>query len=252
MASISISLSASLQSACSSHHFTKKQQPQIKPSRSLGSKQVTHVVTLNVEDQNKGLSIAKQQENPPLHTQELKSKNSDDKSKTESSAPKFIDKRWKKGTWDLNMFVKDGNMDWDGLIEAEAKRRKFLELYPEASTNEEPVLFRSSIIPWWAWLKKSYLPEAELLNGRAAMVGFFMSYVVDTLTGIDMVGQTGNLICKAGLFVTVISIILLRRTDDFQRLRNLADEATLYDKQWQASWQDQDATSSGVSEKNGN
>lgn len=48
---------------------------------------------------------------------------------------------------------------------AEARRRKFFELYPEAATNQEPVLFRSSIIPWWAWLIRSYLPEAELLNG---------------------------------------------------------------------------------------
>jgi hypothetical protein len=49
---------------------------------------------------------------------------------------------------------------------AEAKRRKIIELYPNTCTNEEPVLFRSSIIPWWAWLKRSYLPEAELLNGK--------------------------------------------------------------------------------------
>lgn len=47
----------------------------------------------------------------------------------------------------------------------EARRRKYLELHPEASTNEEPVLFRSSIIPWWAWIAHSHLPEAERLNG---------------------------------------------------------------------------------------
>lgn len=44
-------------------------------------------------------------------------------------------------------------------------RRSFLEVYPEAATNEDPVLFRSSIIPWWAWIRRSHLPEAELLNG---------------------------------------------------------------------------------------
>lgn len=48
----------------------------------------------------------------------------------------------------------------------EARRRKFLEMYPDSATNEEPVVFRSSIIPWWAWLLHSYLPQAELLNGR--------------------------------------------------------------------------------------
>ncbi|KAK9913934.1 hypothetical protein M0R45_037733 [Rubus argutus] len=104
----------------------------------------------------------------------------------------------------------------------------------EASTNDDPVLFRSSIIPWWAWLMRSYLPEAELLNGRAAMVGFFMAYVVDSLTGVGVVGQTGNFICKAGLLVTVIGIILFRRTEDIDNLKKLADEATFYDKQWQA------------------
>ncbi|GLT60292.1 hypothetical protein SLA2020_330640 [Shorea laevis] len=81
------------------------------------------------------------------------------------SGPKFSDDRWKKGTWDLNMFVRNGRMDWDGVTVAEAKRRKFLEMYPEASTNQEPMLFRSSIVPWWAWLKRSHLPEAEMLNG---------------------------------------------------------------------------------------
>ncbi|KAJ9140048.1 hypothetical protein P3X46_030735 [Hevea brasiliensis] len=223
-----IAISASLQSACSSHRITKKPQPQTRPARSLGSKQVTHVSSaLNVEDQKKGLRVAEQQEKSPFHADE--SKNASDKSdygsETESSAPKFVDDQ--------------------------AKRRKFLEFYPEASTNEEPVLFRSSVIPWWAWLKRSYLPEAELINGRAAMVGFFMSCIVDALTGLDMVSQTGNLLCKAGLFVTVISILLLRRTEDFDNLRKLADEATLYDKQWQASWQDQNAPSTGASEKTG-
>lgn len=84
------------------------------------------------------------------------------------------------------------------------------------------------------------------------MVGFFMSNVVDALTGLDMVGQTGNFLCKAGLFVTVISIIFFRRTEDFENLRKLADEATLYDKQWQASWQDQNVTNTGASDKTRN
>ena len=80
-----------------------------------------------------------------------------------------------------------------------------------------------------------------LLVGRAAMVGFFMAYLVDALTGLDVVGQTGNFICKARLFVTVVSVILLKWTKDFENLKNLANEATFYDKQWQASWQDQNA-----------
>ncbi|GLT66367.1 hypothetical protein SLA2020_387350 [Shorea laevis] len=72
------------------------------------------------------------------------------------------------------------------------------------------------------------------------MVGFFMSYVVDALTGLDVVGQTGNFICKVGLLMTVISVVVLRRTHDVQGLKKIADEeATLYDKQWKFSWEDQ-------------
>ncbi|KAF2311662.1 hypothetical protein GH714_025708 [Hevea brasiliensis] len=201
-----IAISASLQSACSSHRITKKPQPQTRPARSLGSKQVTHVSSaLNVEDQKKGLRVAEQQEKSPFHADE--SKNASDKSdygsETESSAPKFVDDLWKKGNWDIHNHM--------------------------------------------------YLTIHTCVNstGRAAMVGFFMSCIVDALTGLDMVSQTGNLLCKAGLFVTVISILLLRRTEDFDNLRKLADEATLYDKQWQASWQDQNAPSTGASEKTG-
>ena len=68
-----------------------------------------------------------------------------------------------------------------------------------------------------------------------------MAYLVDALTGLFVVGQTGNFICKVGLFVTVIGVILLRWTEDFENLKKLANEATFYDKQWQASWQDQNA-----------
>lgn len=70
-----------------------------------------------------------------------------------------------------------------------------------------------------------------------------MAYIVDALTGLDVVGQTGNFICKAGVFVTV-AIIVFRKKEDFKNLKNLADEATLYDKQWQSSWEDQNESSS--------
>lgn len=72
------------------------------------------------------------------------------------------------------------------------------------------------------------------------MVGFFAAYFVDVLTRLDMVGQTGNFICKAGLFLTVLGIILFRQKEDLENIQKLAEEATLYDQQWQASWQDQD------------
>ncbi|XP_044480431.1 light-harvesting complex-like protein 3 isotype 1, chloroplastic isoform X2 [Mangifera indica] len=229
-----IAVSASLQRACSSNNVTKKQQSQIRTARSIGTKQKSNVVTLNVE----GDVVGQQGKSSFQMGRYL-----EHSSETESPAPKFLDERWKNGTWDLNMFVKDGKMDWDGLIVAEARRRRFLEIYPESATNKEPVVFRSSIIPWWAWLRRTYLPEAELLNGRAAMVGFLMTYIVDALTELGVVGQTGNLVCKAGVFLTVVGVIQLRRTDDFNDLKNLADEATLYDKQWRASWQHQNSDS---------
>ncbi|KAD5961434.1 hypothetical protein E3N88_12907 [Mikania micrantha] len=141
---------------------------------------------------------------------------------TVTSSVGFIDERWKHGSWDLNMFVKSGKMDWDAMIVAEARRRKFLELYPEEATNQEPVLFRSSIIPWWAWITHSHLPEAELLNGRAAMIGFFMAYLVDVLTGLDVVGQSGNFICKIGLFMAVIGVVVFRQKESLKNLKNLA------------------------------
>ncbi|KAJ0054351.1 hypothetical protein Pint_01339 [Pistacia integerrima] len=107
-----VAISASLQRAGSSNHVTKKQQPQIRPARSVGTKQVSNVVTLNVEGQ-KSLDIVEQQETSSLQTG--KSKDVEDElkhgSETESSAPKFMNERWKNGTWDLNMFVKDGKMD---------------------------------------------------------------------------------------------------------------------------------------------
>lgn len=83
------------------------------------------------------------------------------------------------------------------------------------------------------------------------MVGFFAAYIVDGLTGLDMVGQTGNFVCKAALFVTIISIVLFRQTEDLKNLRNLIDEATFYDKQWQASWKEQDTANPGASDKSG-
>lgn len=48
---------------------------------------------------------------------------------------------------------------------SEVKRRKWLGDNPESSTNDNPVVFNTAIIPWWAWIKRFHLPEAELLNG---------------------------------------------------------------------------------------
>jgi len=55
--------------------------------------------------------------------------------------------------------------DFLGCFTPEVVRRKWLEDNPEASSNLEPVLFETSTVPWWAWVKRFHLPEAELLNG---------------------------------------------------------------------------------------
>ncbi|KAJ0802925.1 putative chlorophyll a/b binding domain superfamily [Helianthus annuus] len=152
---------------------------------------------------------------------------------------KFEDPKWVSGTWDLKQFQKDGATDWDAVIDAEVKRRKWLEDNPESSNNDFPVVFDTSIIPWWAWMKRFHLPEAELLNGRAAMVGFFMAYFVDSLTGVGLVDQMGNFFCKTLLFVAVAGVLLIRKNEDIDTLKKLIDETTFYDKQWQATWQDE-------------
>ncbi|KAK1419022.1 hypothetical protein QVD17_28178 [Tagetes erecta] len=152
---------------------------------------------------------------------------------------KFEDPKWVNGTWDLKQFQKDGAADWDAVIDAEVKRRKWLEDNPESSNNDFPVVFDTSIIPWWAWMKRFHLPEAERLNGRAAMVGFFMAYFVDSLTGVGLVDQMGNFFCKTLLFVAVAGVLLVRKNEDLDTLKKLIDETTFYDKQWQATWQDE-------------
>ncbi|RZC69256.1 hypothetical protein C5167_032364 [Papaver somniferum] len=244
MVSIAIT-SSSLQITSSSHRFTKKRQSLARPRCTLATEQKTHVVTVNVENKSAAKLLDPQEKK--LFRENGSAGNTQEPAQeieNESTVPRFHDERWEKGTWDLNCFVKNGKMDWDGVILAEARRRKFLEMYPETATNEEPVVFLSSIIPWWAWIRRSHLPEAELLNGRAAMVGFFMAYTVDVLTGLDMVGQAGNFVCKTGLLITLIGIMAFRKKEDFGNLQKLADEATYYDKQWRASWEEQNSSPS--------
>ncbi|XP_031502222.1 light-harvesting complex-like protein 3 isotype 1, chloroplastic [Nymphaea colorata] len=161
-----------------------------------------------------------------------------------NGAPAFEDSRWVNGTWDLQQFRKNGETDWDEVIVSEAKRRKWLEENPESSSNDRLVVFDTSIVPWWAWIKRYHLQEAEKLNGRAAMVGFFMAYLVDSLTGVGLVDQMGNFFCKLLLFVAVAGVLLIRKNEDLETLKNLVSEITLYDKQWQAAWQDDDSSNS--------
>lgn len=161
------------------------------------------------------------------------------KTQAVSISGKFRDPRWKNGNWDLAMFTVDGKVNWDEVIDAEVVRRKWLEENPEASRNDDPVVFETSTIPWWAWVKRFHLPAAELLNGRAAMLGFFFGYVIDSLTGVGLVDQTNSLLGKFCLLIIVVGVLVIRKNEDVDELREAVREWTFYDKQWQATWQDE-------------
>ncbi|KAF9625642.1 hypothetical protein IFM89_025127 [Coptis chinensis] len=195
----SVATSASLQRAFSSHRVIKKHNSILRPTCSLGAMHASNVATIDVESK-KMVNMTETHERPVvLKTEPVAIKSeSMPGTETELSDPMFSDERWKNGTWDLNMFVKNGKLDWDSVIVA----------------------------------------------GRAAMIGFFMAYFVDVLTGLDVVGQTGNVICKAGLLITVLGVVAFRKSEDIGNLQKLLDEATFYDKQWQATWQDQSIDSS--------
>lgn len=152
----------------------------------------------------------------------------------------FTDSRWVGGTWDLAQFSdSNGEVDWDLVIDAEMARRRILEDNPEPlldSSSKDLVTFDTGIIPWWAWVRRFHLPEAEKLNGRAAMVGYAAGYLVDALTGQGLVDQQSSFIGKTLIFATILGTLFIRKTEDIDNLKGLADEATFYDSQWQATW----------------
>ena len=149
-----------------------------------------------------------------------------------SSSSYWSDDRWVKGRWDYGQFKNEqGETDWDAVLDAEVIRRKALEENPSPSMLEDPVEFDTSEVPWWVWVRRYHLPEAELVNGRAAMVGYFLGYVVDALTGHGLVDQTSGFLGKTLIFATVLGVVIVRNTDDIKKFQGLADEATFYDKQ---------------------
>jgi hypothetical protein len=102
----------------------------------------------------------------------------------------FKDPRWVNGNWDFKQFAKaDGSTDWDAVIDAEMGRRRLLENTPIPSRTDDPVNFDTSMVPWWAWVKRFHLPEAEKLNGRAAMMGYLFAGLVDLASGAGLVEQ---------------------------------------------------------------
>ena len=88
----------------------------------------------------------------------------------------------------------------------------------------------------WAWVRRFHLPAAEKANGRAAMVGYVMALAVDSLTGVGILDQQNSFVGKVLLHAVVFGCLFIRETDDLTKLQGLVDEATFYDKQWQATW----------------
>ncbi|KAJ7944674.1 Chlorophyll A-B binding protein [Quillaja saponaria] len=158
----------------------------------------------------------------------------------------FEDPRWVGGTWDLKQFQNDSNTDWDAVIDA-GKRPGGGNGWRITQNHLVTITLLFLTPPLYLGghgMKRFHLPEAELLNGRAAMVGFFMAYLVDSLTGVGLVDQMRNLFCKTLLFVAVLGVLLIRKNEDLENLKKLFEETTFYDKQWQATWQDNTSSSS--------
>eukprot|EP00887_Chlorella_sp_A99_P004020 scaffold11.g4020.t1 len=144
---------------------------------------------------------------------------------------RYRDYRWKGGRWNLSLFTdpRTGETDWDAVIDAEMARRKLLEETPIPSINEEPVVFDTSEVPWWAWVRRFHLPEAEKLNGRAAMIGYVAALFVDQLSGAGLLDQQNSFLGKIALFLTVLAVLAFRSQSDVAKYKNL----------WNATWEGQ-------------
>jgi len=151
----------------------------------------------------------------------------------------FSDPRWVNGTWDFSQFAKDdGETDWDAVIDAEIVRRRWLEVRPEGSSTECEVTFTLEQVPWFVWVKRFHLPQAEMVNGRACMVGYVAAMLVEKLTGATLLEQQFSFLGAHATVLTVLACLFIRDTKDVDVLKGLVNEATYYDSQWQATWQE--------------
>jgi hypothetical protein len=149
---------------------------------------------------------------------------------------KWSDPRWVNGNWDLEQFKNSaGEVDWDAVIDAEIVHRKMLEDCP--AVYDEDGLFDTSIVPWHVWMRRFHLPEAEKANGRAAMIGYAFAYLIDAAGGAGLVDLHNSFLGKTAILVTILGVTMIRSLKDLDMLKDLAEEATFYDKQWNASWE---------------
>ena len=68
------------------------------------------------------------------------------------------------------------------------------------------------------------------------MVGYLLAGIVDLISGAGLVDQQESFLGKLALHICVFGILFVRSTADLDKYKGLIDEATFYDKQWQATW----------------
>lgn len=70
------------------------------------------------------------------------------------------------------------------------------------------------------------------------MVGYAAAWLVDAASGVGLVDQQGSFFGKLLLLLTVVGVLVVRKNEDLTNIKELADELTFYDKQWQATWKE--------------
>jgi hypothetical protein len=113
-----------------------------------------------------------------------------------------------------------GKVNWDSVIDAEVARRKIVIDAGLSSAADDEVKFNAAEIPWWAWVKRFHLPEAEKLNGRAAMVGYMAALGVDQLTKVGIYDQHNSVWGRLTVAATVLGVFYYREFG----YENLTDE----------------------------
>jgi hypothetical protein len=69
------------------------------------------------------------------------------------------------------------------------------------------------------------------------MIGYVLAGVVDLLSGAGLVEQQESFLGKLALHITVFGLLIFRSHKDVAKYKGLLDEATFYDKQWNATWE---------------
>lgn len=70
-------------------------------------------------------------------------------------------------------------------------------------------------------------------------MGYLFAFLVDSATGVGLVDQQNSFLGKVALHIIVFGTLLVRNVDNIPFYKNLIDEATFYDKQWNATWEGQ-------------